>query len=305
VQERTRRILKRAALAGILPATLVPAQAHAKAQLRFVHALPGVGEGDLTVVRGSTAKPVASATFGHITHYVPVAPGSFSLELRPHGSEKAVTTAKAQLRDHGHYTAVALAASSMSSKQVRLMVLRDGAAKLGTARLRLVHAAPELGAPDVELDGKTVAEEFPYGKASAYLTVPPGKHDVAVVKPGASMPLLSLKGLSFKAGTAATTVVVGSRGEKVRAVLATDDVVTPPEKRKVKPRIKTTSGRSGKDVLVVRSGDCLWHIAEMLEPRGASAADVQHRAVAIWNRNKATLRSGDPNVIYPGEKLKV
>jgi nucleoid-associated protein YgaU len=292
-------------MAGMLPATLVPASAHAKAQLRFVHALPGVGEGDLTVVRGSTAKPVASATFGHITHYVPVAPGSFSLELRPHGSEKAVTTTKAHLNDHGHYTALALAASSMSSQQVRLMVLRDGAAKAGTARLRLVHAAPELGAPNVQLDGKTVAEKFPFGKASAYLTVPPGKHDVAVVKPGASMPLLSLKGLTFKAGTAATAIVVGSRGEKVRAVLASDDVVTPPEKRKVKAKIKTTSGRSGKDVLVVRSGDCLWHIAETLEPRGASAADVQHRMVAIWNRNKKTLRSGDPSLIYPGEKLEL
>src|SRR3954452_917742 len=220
VQERTRRILRRAAMAGMLPATLVPPQAHAKAQLRFVHALPGVGQGDLTVVRGSTAKPGASATFGHITHYVPVAPGSFSLALRPHGSEKAVTTAKAHLQDHGHYTAVALAASSMSAKQVRLMVLRDGAAKAGTARLRLVHAAPELGAPDVQLDGKTVAKKFPFGKASAYLSVPPGKHDVAVVKPGASMPLLSPKGLTFKAGTAATAVVVISLGEKVIPALA-------------------------------------------------------------------------------------
>lgn len=292
-------------MAGMLPATLVPATAHAKAQLRFVHALPGVGEGDLTVVRGSVAKPVASATFGHISHYVPVAPGSFALQLRPHGSEKAVTTTKATLKDHGHYTAVALASSSMSSENVRLMVLRDGAAKPGTARLRLVHAAPELGAPNVQLDGKTVAEKFPFGKASAYLSVPPGKHDVAVVKPGASMPLLSLKGLTFKAGTAATAVVVGSRGEKVRAVLATDDVVTPPDKRQVKAKIKTTSSRSGSDVHVVKSGECLWHIAESLEPTGASNTQIAHKMVAIWNRNKKTLRSGDPNVIYPGEKLDV
>ena len=290
-------------MAGMLPATLVPATAHAKAQLRFVHALPGVGEGDLTVVRGSVAKPVASATFGHITHYVPVAPGSLALQLRPHGSEKAVTTTKATLKDHGHYTAIALASSTMSSKNVRLMVLRDGAAKPGTARLRLVHAAPELGAPNVELDGKTVAEKFPFGKASAYLSVPPGKHDVAIVKPGASMPLLSLKGLTFKAGTASTAVVVGSRGEKVRAVLATDDVVTPPDKPKVKAKIKTTSSRSGSDVLVVKSGDCLWHIAESLEPKGASNAQINHRMIALWNRNKSTLRSGNPNVIFPGEKL--
>jgi nucleoid-associated protein YgaU len=261
-----------------------------------------VGDGDLTVVRGSVAKPVASATFGHISHYVPVAPGSLELQLRPHGSEKAVTRTHARLRDHGHYTVVALAPSSMSSKQVRLLVLRDGAAKPGTARLRLVHAAPELGSPNVELDGKTVAKNFPFGKASGYLNVPPGTHDVSIVKPSGGTSLLSLRGITFKAGTAETAVVVGTRGQKVRAVLATDDVVTP-EKHKVKAKITTTSHRSGKHVFVVRRGLCLWHIAERLLGPGATDAQIARRMNQLWQRNKDHLRSGDPNVIYPGEKL--
>lgn len=295
-------MLRRAAMAGLLPASLWPAQAGAKSQVRFVHALPGVGEGDLTVVRGSVAKPVASATFGHISHYVPVAPGSLALQLRPHGSEKAVTTTHARLRDHGHYTVVALAPSSMSSRQVRLLVLRDGAAKPGTARLRLVHAAPELGSPNVELDGKTVAERFPFGQASSYLNVPPGRHDVSVVKPGTAMALLSLKGISFKAGTASTAVVVGTRGQKVRAVLAADDVATR-GRDEVKPRIRTTSRRSGTHVFVVRRGLCLWHIAERVLPPGATDAQIARRMQELWNRNKGHLRSGDPDVIYPGEKI--
>ncbi|HEY2637526.1 MAG TPA: DUF4397 domain-containing protein, partial [Solirubrobacteraceae bacterium] len=93
----------------------------AKVQVRLVHALPGAGEGKLKIVRGSATSTVAEASFAHVSHFSPTAPGSVELELVPAGTEKAATTAKAKLRDGANYTVVAMPAGTMS-KKARLLV---------------------------------------------------------------------------------------------------------------------------------------------------------------------------------------
>ena len=57
-------------------------------------------------------------------------------------------------------------------------------------------------------------------------------------------------------------------------------------------------------------GDNLWAIAaaRLAEVRGRSAAELSDREVAAyWMRvveaNKGHLRSGDPDLIYPGEDI--
>ncbi len=57
---------------------------------------------------------------------------------------------------------------------------------------------------------------------------------------------------------------------------------------------------------VVRAGESLWSIASDEVTRAGPGADRDQRVVgAYWQRlvaaNRATLRSGDPSLIYPGE----
>src|SRR4029079_12452095 len=56
-------------------------------------------------------------------------------------------------------------------------------------------------------------------------------------------------------------------------------------------------------LVVVRAGDNLWVIAQRELRRGAPPAEI----VPYWKRviaaNAATLRSHDPNLIFPGERI--
>lgn len=54
---------------------------------------------------------------------------------------------------------------------------------------------------------------------------------------------------------------------------------------------------AGSSYTIVK-GDTLWHIA-------AAAYGLGNKWPDIWEANKATLKSGDPNLIYPGEVILI
>jgi hypothetical protein len=54
--------------------------------------------------------------------------------------------------------------------------------------------------------------------------------------------------------------------------------------------------------VVVRAGDCLWHLAAADLPAGASAARVTARWQAIHRLNAAAI-GADPDLIHPGQRL--
>lgn len=283
---------------GILPAAIFPGLAAAKAELRFAHAVPGAGEGQLVVLGTGQPKDVGNAAFGQESSYRAVIAGPFRFGLRVGG--KIVSTVKARIADGAHYTVIALAPSTGP----KLVVIPDESGKPGTARVRVVHAAPELGSPDVQVDGKTVAHGFRFGAISPYLSLTPGKHAFAAMRPPAKMPLLAASGVPLAAGSATTILVVGTRGQKTRFVLTHDPSAARTSTTKASAsRPAPTSSAPG--VHVVRSGECLWTIAAAHlggHPSNAAiAAEVQH----VWNMNASRVASGDPNVILPGLRLRL
>jgi hypothetical protein len=128
-----------------------------------------------------------------------------------------------RLADDATYTIVGLA----QGRAAVIHLYRDGGAKPGRARLRLVHAAPELGDADLALNGKVVAGNVTYRAATRYWTMPPGNEELAVQRPGSAEMALGKASLPLGAGTASTAYVVGSKGERVRVVLV-DDATTAP-----------------------------------------------------------------------------
>jgi Domain of unknown function (DUF4397) len=201
------------------------ASAFGFAKVRLVNARPGAHAVGLKVVVGGAAPPpVGPASYAQVTPYVRVSPGNAQISLSglrsSDGSPNQVTQS---LVDGGGYTAIALA---KGSKGFTLKLYRDGHARKGTARLRVIHAAPELGSPDVKLGQRTVAERLAFADATPYLSEQPGSYDVAVAKPGSSTPIFKHT-VALSAGVATTAILTGSGGAPERLITATDDTLTP------------------------------------------------------------------------------
>ena len=64
------------------------------------------------------------------------------------------------------------------------------------------------------------------------------------------------------------------------------------------------SRASGADVVVVRTGDCLWRLAQARLPRAAPAAQVRTTVRAVHRRNLGLI-GPDPDLIQPGQRLAI
>lgn len=190
------------------------------ADVRFVHAVPGAGNAEL-VVKGGSAIGGAVA-FGQSTSYTAVPAGSHELVLQ--SGSKALARAHVDLSNSDHYTVVAMA----QGKGAQLRPYTDGRAADAKSRLRLIHAAPELGSPDVRLGRQTVAEGVKYTDATPYLTVAPGTYTLEVTKPGGGgRPIVEKSGVALGAGTSSTAFLIGTRGESTRVMVAADQTSAP------------------------------------------------------------------------------
>jgi hypothetical protein len=202
------------------------ASALATAKVRLVNARPGSQAISLKIIEGSSAPPTfGDAAYGQVTPYVKVPPGSAKIGLAglPSSADASKTQTTEQLEDGHNYTAVALA---LGSNGFQIEVYKDGTARAKKARLRVIHAAPELGSPNVRLGQRTIAEKLAFKEATPYLTVPPGSYALSVVRPGSSSAVFT-KQVSVSAGTATTAIIAGSGGAPAMVITATDDTKTP------------------------------------------------------------------------------
>jgi hypothetical protein len=202
------------------------ASALATAKVRLVNARPGGQAVSLKIIQGTAAPPeFGDAAYGQVTPYVKVPPGSASITISglssSTGGAKAQTTE--QLEDGHSYTAVALASGA---KAFEIKIYRDARAHGGKARLRVIHAAPELGSPNVRLGQRTIAEKLAFKEATPYLSIAPGSYALSVVRPGSTSAVFT-KQVSLSAGTATTAIIAGSGGAPAMEITATDDTKTP------------------------------------------------------------------------------
>jgi len=213
---KTRAIVLSALLVAMLLATS-SAEAEPTAQVRFLHAVPGVGTASLS----ASGVKVGSAAFGEKTGFATVPSGNSALVL--HGPGGLVLKGSDQL-DAGHaYTIIALA----KGKSAELRGFVDGSARAGVARVRMIQAAPELGMPNFVVGGKVVAKKAPYGMDTGYADLEPGSYKVMVENPSNGKTVIPTASVSVAAGSATTAVLVGSRGEQARWVLVDDSTVAP------------------------------------------------------------------------------
>lgn len=209
-----------ALIASCLMLLAVPAaSALGAAQVRFVHTVPGAGPQQLEASAGGRATAIGGPVgFGQVGGYAKAPSGEVSLRIR--GAEGSRTSQR--LRKGARYTVVALGTGSPE-----LAVLRDGGARAGSAQLRVVHAAPELGNVDVRLGDMRFANLPGFRETTDYRRVDPGAYAVRVTRPGDGATLAARGGVPLTAGTSSTAFVVGSAGEPIDVVVAADGAAAP------------------------------------------------------------------------------
>jgi hypothetical protein len=193
----------------------------ADSQIRLANASPSLSSAKITVTAGgNTRSGGASAAYGEVAPYAKVPSGV--VQIRLSGTSKSAEVG-ASLVDGKRYTVVAFSKGDGAD----LKMFQDAAPKGGNASLRVIHAAPELGAPDVKLGERTIAEKVPFKSATKYLSVSPGSYLLAVTRPGDGGSPIASRRVTLSAGTASTAIVAGSQGEPASVIFTSDGTVTP------------------------------------------------------------------------------
>ena len=196
------------------------ASASGDARVRFVQTIPGTGAVELHGTTDGISERIGRPLgFGQVGAYEDVPAGQVKFELAEGGGQP-IAAADEQLDNRGHYTVVAMADD-------RLMVLQEGKAEGGTSRLRVVNTAPELGAVDVRLGEEEVANGVAFGDVSPYKSYGPGAYALSVDNPADGSMIASRGAVTLTAGTASTAFVVGTGGEPVTALVASDRMAAP------------------------------------------------------------------------------
>jgi hypothetical protein len=210
-----------ALIASLLMLLVGPAaSAFGDAKVRFVHAVPGADDVRVEATTGGVTQRIGRGVgFGEVGRYEDVPAGQVEFELLE-ADGPPITGAEEQLRNRAHYTVVAM-------RNKPLVVLRDGRAEGGTARIRVVNAAPELGAVDVKLGDRTIADGTGFGDISGYTGVGPGAYALSVMNPQDGSTLASRGAVTLSAGTSSTAFVVGTAGEPIDVVVAGDRAAAP------------------------------------------------------------------------------
>jgi hypothetical protein len=286
---------------------LWPAQALAKSLVRFIHAVPGVGTATVQINAGSGDQTVGAVGFGQVTKYAGVRAGSFRWTLK--GGSKVLASGTSTV-GNGDYDIVIV--DNPTGSGVMLDAYKSSSATAKTSLLRIIPAAPELGAPMFMIDSHTLASRQPYTKATGYYSIPPGMHRLSAMKPtlmkAGDPTFFDTPGVNFSPGVAYTAIAVGSRGQRVKVVKVVDrgaPLTRPATLSSMDPK-KSSMGKgpmAGASSVVVHPGDSLWSIAASIVGPSASGTEINAKLVDIWNMNVKAIKTGDPNLIFPGTRL--
>lgn len=279
---------------------VAPAQAIATALVRVLHAVPGAGVATLELQTNSKTLDIGPLGFGQKSGLTEVPSGPFKWTLMSGG--KTVMSGTGKLGT-GTYTGVLMyKGSGIKDMGVMFHVYRDRMGEAGTALLRVIHSASELGSPSLQLDGQTVVKKLAFMQATPYLAVKPGVHSLAAMAPGHSGAILSVNGVRLAGGLSYTDIVIGTRGQPVRVVSIVDRGAPLTRSASIHPDATASYGH-GPRWVTVQPGDSLWKIAAVRCGPEASNEDVYQELVRIWDANATRIGTGDPNLIFPGQRL--
>ncbi|MFC4777204.1 DUF4397 domain-containing protein [Paenibacillus sp. GCM10023252] len=177
------------------------------ASVRLLHASPDAPAVD---VYANGTLIASNIKYKDSTPYLMIPAGSYSIEIKPAGSQTAVLTKTVSFKEGTAYTAAA--AGKLANLTLNAYV-DDVTPVQGQAKIRFIHLAP--GAPNVDIkvkNGPTLYSDVAFGEAGAYLTVPPGSVDLQVFPTGSNKAVLTVPGVKLEPSTVYTIAAVGLAG---------------------------------------------------------------------------------------------
>jgi uncharacterized surface protein with fasciclin (FAS1) repeats len=186
---------------GLLPPSNLPlqvAQDGLTARIAVAHLAPFASDPISTSVSVKLAGSdvITDFVFGEITDYIPVAPGSYPVEVIPSGTSTPAISGTAAVTAFVDFTFAAIGNGSL--QQLELIRLEDDNVTVplsGTARLRVTHVAPFAGSTaasvtdDTSVDLCVLGSTVPVVSDLVYkefvsLTLPVGNYSVFVAVAG-------------------------------------------------------------------------------------------------------------------------
>jgi hypothetical protein len=205
-------------------------------QLRVIDASPDAGI--LDAYQNNTGLAY-NLTFGTMTSYVPMSPGTYTLSADRAGTRQTLVSSNATLGAGKQYTAII--GNSLASLQQTVLQDQSQPAPAGEIAVRFVQQATRSGAVDVYLvprngrpAGTTpVAQNLSFGANSGYLSVPAGTYAIDVVPTGtvlvsSTVTLLSGAQIEYTAGA-------------VRTIVLIDQEILGPQRTPLTPGVQTIS----------------------------------------------------------------
>ncbi|NHN43053.1 DUF4397 domain-containing protein [Halorubellus sp. JP-L1] len=155
------------------------------AQLRTVHAAPGVGEVDVLV---DGQEVTSNLSYTEASPYQSIEAGSVNVTVLESASGDVLFEDSIQLAEDTRYSVLgALAVDDNGTTAFEPSVVTDDyeVPQMEDSTVRFVHTVPDLDAVDVSVVGPegnetTVAENVSFGEAGAYVTLPEGDYTVQV-----------------------------------------------------------------------------------------------------------------------------
>ena len=189
-------------------------------QVRIID-VSGYGAG-LDIYQGS-AVFAYNLGFGSVTSYVPIAPGTYSINADTAGTRSQMVTATGAFSPNSQFTALI----TDDSVAVRATILKDQStfSPAGQVNMRFLNQVVPASAVDVYLvpSGSTIVNVaplltgFPSGKNSGYLGVAPGVYTM-IILPTGTVPT-----------TAATTLYTGAAVTYISGAARTFVYASPPD----------------------------------------------------------------------------
>jgi hypothetical protein len=212
--------------------TALSVVASAQAGVRVIHASPNTPAVDVYVntVPGAGAPAIPGLAFTQGTGYVPLPTGNYDFRVTPAGATSPVAISALGVGIDGNTDYTIAAIDFFDS--IRPLVLVDNRTQNpNAARIRFVHAAPDVPAVDVGLlSGSVLFDNTAFGNAAdeGYINVPGGTYDLGVFLDSNNGLALPLPGITLQNNVVYTVFAMGSLAQgNVQAVIFVDQIPTP------------------------------------------------------------------------------
>jgi Domain of unknown function (DUF4397) len=187
-----------------------------QAQVRVIHATPDAP--GLDIYQGPNALAF-NLGFGTVTSYIPLTPGTYTINADTAGSKQTLSSAKTTFVASTQYTV--LLGNSITNPQQLTLTDQSQAAPSGQVALRFINQATRTGAVDIYLvpAGQKLTAVTPivtnaaFSTNTGYLNVPTGVYSLIIVPTGtvpASGVSASYTGpqVTYSAGAARTIILI-------------------------------------------------------------------------------------------------